>query len=373
MSEQKLLKDYYDEALVRQMAEWITAVYPPFEVTAFVRQIVPQLAGKALKERITIITEALRTHLPASYQKAWEILEATLAKDLPGSGATANGGWHYWPIAQFIEMYGLDDFELSMRGMYEITKRHTAEFAIRPFLVKYPERTLAVLSKWAEDENAHVRRLVSEGTRPRLPWGMRLQQFIADPSPTLALLGKLKDDPSDYVRRSVANHLNDISKDNPDLVLRQLKRWQEQPTPESDWITRHALRSLVKAGNADALQLLGFGEAQVRLTELQVAPAAIHVGETLSIAFNLHSDSDEAQHCVVDYVLHFMKANGRPAPKVFKLKNVTLAAGDSMPFSKKQHFKPVTTRRYYAGRHRLEIQVNGRVLAGVDFELIVDD
>lgn len=371
MSEQKLFKDYYDEDLARGMAARITAVYPQFNGDVFVRQIGPQLEGKELKARTKIFTEALHTQLPADFPAAWAILEASLDEELTETAGVFNEGWHYWPIAQFIELYGLDDFEVAMQGMYEITKRHTAEFAIRPYLVKYPAQTLAVLHEWANDKNPHVRRLVSEGTRPRLPWGMRLQQFIDDPSPTLALLDKLKDDPSDYVRRSVANHLNDITKDNPERVLQTLKRWNEQPTPERAWITRHALRSMVKAGNPEALRLLGYEDAKVHISGLSVLPAVLQLGETLMLEFVLHSDSEEPQQLVVDYVVHFVKANGRTAPKVFKLKNVTLAAGEAISLHKKQTIKPITTRTYYEGTHRVEIQVNGKIVAGGDFTLVI--
>ncbi|NJN55833.1 MAG: hypothetical protein HC804_14460 [Anaerolineae bacterium] len=274
-------------------------------------------------------------------------------------------------MGQFVELYGLEHFEIAMQGMCEITKRHTAEFAIRPYLIRYPERTLAVLHGWTEHENPHVRRLVSEGTRPRLPWGMRLHQFIADPRPTLALLEKLKDDPSDYVRRSVANHLNDITKDNPELALQTLARWQENRTPERQWITRHALRSMVKAGDPAALQLLGYAPAQVSVPQLTLTPTTLAFGDTLEITFTLQSECDEAQELVVDYVVHFVKANGRPTPKVFKLRNVSLHGRQSLPLRKQHTFKPITTRRYYPGLHRVEIQVNGSTLAGADFELVM--
>jgi hypothetical protein len=168
----------------------------------------------------------------------------------------------------------------------------------------------------------------------------------------------------------VANHLNDITKDNPKAVLQQLKLWLKQPTPAREWITRHALRSLLKAGDLEALQLLGFGQAKVHLSELCLTPAKLNLGETLTLEFSLHSDSEEAQTLMVDYVVHFMKANGRTAPKVFKLKNLTLPGGTSLHIRKKQTIKPITTRRYYAGTHRVEIQVNGTILGGADFELI---
>lgn len=371
MEESTLFKDQYNVGLAERMAARITAVAPSFDGAAFVAQIRPQLDGQEMKARTLIFTQALHDHLPPDFPAAWAVLQATLDAELIETEGVFNDGWHYWPMAQFIELYGLEHFEVSMQAMAEITKRHTAEFAIRPFLIRYPERTLAVLHEWTQDENPHVRRLVSEGTRPRLPWGMRLHQFIADPTPTLALLEKLQNDPSEYVRRSVANHLNDITKDNPQLVLDTLTRWQENPTPERQGITRHALRSLVKAGDPAALALLGYGPVQVTVPQLTVSPDPLFFGHTLGIAFSLQSESDDVQACVVDYVIHFMKANGRTAPKVFKLRNISLDGRQMLAIRKNHAFKPITTRRYYPGWHRLEIQVNGQTLAGADFELVV--
>ncbi len=372
MTESTLFKDYYNVGLAERMATRITAVYPAFAATAFVAQIAPQLDGQEMKARTLIFTHALRDHLPPHFPDAWAVLQATLDAELVGTEGVFNDGWHYWPIAQFIELYGLEHFDTAVTAMHEITKRHTAEFAIRPYLIRYPERTLAVLHEWTQDENPHVRRLVSEGTRPRLPWGMRLHQFIADPTPTLALLEKLKDDPSEYVRRSVANHLNDITKDNPQRVLDTLARWQQNPTPERQWIARHALRSLVKAGDPAALQLLGYGTVQVSVPQITVSPSVLHFGKTLEISFTLQSEADERQELVVDYVIHFVKANGRTAPKVFKLRQVSLDGRQSLPIRKNHAFKPITTRRYYPGTHRVEIQVNGQTLAGEDFELVIE-
>ncbi len=369
MTESTLFKDNYNAGLAGRMAERIKAVYSAFDAAAFVAQIGPQLDGKEMKARTLVFTHALHDHLPTPFPAAWAVLQAALAAE--PTDRVLDGGWHYWPMAQFIELYGLEDFDAAVIAMREITKRHTAEFAIRPYLIRYPDRTLAVLHEWTEDENHHVRRLVSEGTRPRLPWGMRLRQFIADPHPTLALLEKLKDDPSEYVRRSVANHLNDITKDNPHLALETVARWQIQATPERQWIIRHALRSLVKAGDPVALRLLGYGQVQVSVPEVLVSPPVLTVGDSLEICFTVHSEVAESQALVVDYVVHFMKANGRTAPKVFKLRHVSLDGRQSLSLRKKHSFKPITTRRYYPGLHRVEIQVNGQTLAGTDFELLL--
>ena len=208
-----------------------------------------------------------------------------------------------------------------------------------------------------------------EGTRPRLPWAGRLDMFIQDPTPTLALLEQLKDDPSPFVRKSVANHLNDISKDYPHLVIETFQRWRKGASKERLWIIRHALRTLVKQGDPAALELLGYGPPQVSLHDLHIEPAQIQMGESFTFGFTLQSESDEAQNLIIDYVIHFVKANGKTSPKVFKLSTRMLNGRQSSHIQKKHTIKPITTRRYYPGEHRLEIQVNGQVLGGTPFHL----
>lgn len=371
MTDSPKFKDYYNADLAQKLATDILAVYSAFDQSAFVEQVATQVEGLELKARVAIIAAALQDHLPAIYLEALEILVAILGPEIPRDEGMFDEGFYYMPVAYFVEVYGLDHFDQSMTALYEITKRHTAEFAIRPFLRREQARTLALLHQWVDDESFHVRRLVSEGTRPRLPWGPRLPAFIKDPSPVLPLLEKLKNDSSAYVRRSVANHLNDITKDHSDLVIERLTQWQAEATPETEWITRHALRGLVKQGHPDALALLGFGEAKVSLSDLQVSPNLLYVGETLTISFTLHSDATDTQNLLIDYLIHFVKANQKTSPKVFKFTTRTLAVGETLCLTKKQPIKPVTTRRYYAGRHRVEIQVNGRILGGVDFELVL--
>lgn len=371
MSENKLFKDYFDEDLARRMAGMITAVYPAFPADTFVNQIAPQLDGLEMKQRTTIFVQALRDHLPAGFAHAWAVLEAALGAELAEGDGMFNDGWHHWPVAHFIEVFGLEDFDVGVRAMREITKRHTAEFAIRPFLIHHQDEMLAILHTWTADENPHVRRLVSEGTRPRLPWAGRLHAFIEDPSLTLALLEKLKDDPSEYVRRSVGNHLNDIAKDHPKLVIATCRRWWADGSPERRWIVQRALRTLVKDGDPDALEVLGYGSAQVELADFSVSPDPLQLGQKLSLAFTLHNPTDTEQNLVIDFVIHFVKANGQTSGKVFKLKTAVLAPNQSLTIQKSHSIKPITTRTYYPGTHRVEIQVNGHRLGERSFELIV--
>jgi 3-methyladenine DNA glycosylase AlkC len=364
-------KNFLGLSLARELAEKISAVYPAFDADAFIAAVAARLEPLELKERAALMADALRHYLPSDFPAAAAILLAILGPDSGGSEGVANHSFWLMPVAAFVERHGLDYFDASVAAMYQITKRHTAEFTIRPFLLRYPEQSLAVLRQWVHDPNEHVRRLVSEGTRPRLPWGIRLPPFMADPTPALALLEQLKDDPSAYVRRSVANHLNDISKDNPHLVIATLQRWRQDAGDERLWIIRHALRSLVKAGDPDALALLGFGEAAaVTLHAFTITPAIIRLGEVVTLSFTLQNESDEAHRLVIDYVVHLVKANGRSSPKVFKLTTRALAGGERLNIQRQHAVRPVTTRRYYPGEHRVEIQVNGRRLGQAAFQLV---
>jgi 3-methyladenine DNA glycosylase AlkC len=376
MSESTLFKDNLNPDLARSFAAQIQTTYPEFDADAFVAQIEPQLPPLELKERVAVFTEALHDHLPSKYVEAIGILVSIFGgENSPEEGLfKETNGWAYWSIANFVEQYGLEDFDTSLAGMHIITKHFSCEFAIRPFLVNYPTQTLAVLNEWTGDPSPHVRRLVSEGTRPRLPWGMRLHQFVDNPTPTLALLDKLKNDEAEYVRRSVANHLNDITKDNPEQAIATLQRWNEgESSQEIQWITRHALRSLVKAGNPDALALLGYRPPQVGLSDFIISPDHIHMGDTFALDFTLHNEGDSEQNLVVDYIVHFVKANGKTSPKVFKLKTAVLPPDQALTIQKKHTIKPITTRRYYPGEHRVEIQVNGKIVGESAFQLTIDN
>jgi 3-methyladenine DNA glycosylase AlkC len=315
------------------------------------------------------MAEVLRECLPSDYPEALEILMQILGPENPKIREMFEHELQLMPIEHFVGAYGLDHFEISMQALYEITQRFTAEFAIRPFLIRYEKETLEVLSKWVRDDNEHVRRLVSEGTRPRLPWAMRLPAFIENPRLTLKLLEKLKDDPSEYVRRSVANHLNDVTKDNADLVVSVLKRWAKEASKERQWIIRHALRSLVKQGHTGALEVLGYGPPEVKLVCFCVQTPTLQFGDALEFSFALQSEGKRSQKLVVDYVIHFVKANGSRSAKVFKLSTRTLKGGECLELERVHKIRSITTRKYYAGVHRVEVQINGVVLGGSEFEL----
>lgn len=264
------------------------------------------------------------------------------------------------PYVFYVQRYGLDDFETAMRVQAELTKRFTAEFSIRAYLVKYPERTHAQLLAWARDDNAHLRRLASEGSRPRLPWAPRLRAYQEDPRPVLALLDLLKDDPVPYVRRSVANNLNDIAKDNPELVIETCRRWAADATPARRWLIRHALRSLVKAGNREAIRILGGTDRpRVQLGGIRITPGSVRPGGSVRVSCELECTARTVQRLLVDYAVHFVKANGQTRPKVFKLRTLVMRPGEKARLAAEVSLATMTTRRHYPGRHTIEALING--------------
>ncbi len=257
-----------------------------------------------------------------------------------------------------------------MAAQHELTQRFTAEFSIRPFLERYPEATLKRLKAWTRDPSPDVRRLVSEGTRPRLPWAARLRRFQENPSPVLALLERLKDDPERYVRRSVANNLNDIGKDHPDVLVETAKGWMKGASEDRRWILRHALRSLVKQGNADALAVLGFdAEPLVEVRAVRITPVRVQEGDAVTLSFDLVGTASRRQRIVADFRIHYVKANGSANPKVFKLKSLELGPRETVSLQKTISLKPMTTRRHYPGNHRVEVLLNGRKIDVGSFEV----
>lgn len=373
MTESTAFKNMINAEVAQYIADKLVIVHPPFPAAEFMQKVVAQLDALELKARISMMAKELRATLPADYPTAVAILINAMCSTPPNPKPTMEGGFSIAPIAQFVEDFGLDHPDVSLDTLPEITKRFTSEFAIRPYLMRYPEKTLARCQQWAVDPNPHVRRMVSEGTRTRLPWGPRLPQFISDPAPVLALLEMLKDDPALYVRKSVANNLNDLTKDHPELILTVLARWNEGASDERRWIIKHALRTLIKQGHPAALAILGVGDgADLHISRFDIAPNQIRLGEAVKMTAVLENQGEVAVDVVMDYVVHHVKKNGGSSPKVFKWLTRTLQPGQTLTVQKSHGVKPVTTRVYYGGRHVVELQVNGRVLASGAFGLEVE-
>lgn len=363
------MKHFFDEQVVRGIAADLARAHPAFARDAFVADCLHGLHDLELLARGGHIADAMRRHLPEPFDEAADVIRSALGPELVRTEGNGFAPFRYLPHVSFVQRYGIDHFDAALQLQYELTKRFTAEWSIRPYLERYPERTLDRLRAWAKDSNVHVRRLVSEGTRPRLPWAPRLQRFIDDPSPTLELLELLKDDPERYVQRSVANHLNDVAKDHPDLAVATCRRWAAAPSAATPFVVRHALRSLVKQGHRGALGILGVDATpRVRLSSVRL-PASIRLGEELRFGVSIGSTSADEQALVVDYALHFVKANGETRPKVFKLKRLTLAPHASVDLAAGVSFAQMSTRRHHPGAHRLEILINGVVCAQGAFEV----
>ncbi len=348
----------------------IAAIEPGLDAAGFVEHCLVGFESMELTERARHIARVLADHLPSDRRRALSIVIESLGPEIEDSELTGMDGFLYLPYVFFVADHGLGHFEEAMTAQYELTKRFTAEFSIRAFLERYPEATLGRLHEWAFDPNVHVRRLVSEGSRPRLPWAPRLREFQADPGPVIELLEALKDDPEEYVRRSVANNLNDISKDHPDLVAEVARRWWAGGSPDRRRLVRHALRTLIKQGHPGALAVLGHGpDSPIEVVAVSVAPTSVAIGEKVGIEVRLTNRSNREGGALVDLIVHFVKANGTASPKVFKGAEVALEPGEEKTISKTVSLRQHSTRTHYPGRHQVDIQLNGRVVPGTGFEL----
>jgi len=364
------VRDVFNEKGVNQLAGNLARAWHGFDAEGFSNSVNSKLKALTFSERNNLIRDRLWEHLPKDYPRALEIILKALPPELPNREMTGFEGFIILPLNEFVAKYGLEHYDLSIQALYQMTKRFTAEGAIRPFIQKHPEKTLASLSEWAEDESCHVRRLVSEGTRPRLPWTMQLKQFIEDPRPVLPLLEKLKTDPELMVRRSVANNLNDIAKDNPELVVRTLGRWKKINNEGTQRLIRHAARTLIKRGNKDVLTILGYSpKIDITVSKIKLDKPIVKMGEGFSFSFEVRSTSQRVQTLMIDYVLQHVKANGKLTPKVFKLTEKTLEPGQRIEIAKTHSFRQITTRKYYPGTHALEIQINGLTYGKTSFEL----
>ncbi len=368
-------KELFSRALVENMARHISHVWKGFDAAAFTAAALKDFKTLELKARANQIAGALGATLPRDVPRALKILTATL-RPLDKAGQPVEdaskglAGWAIWPMGEYAAQNGLAHPEESLEALRAFTIRSTSEFAIRPFLVKHPKKTLATLKAWAKDQNEHVRRLVSEGSRPRLPWGLRLKDFVRDPKPILPLLEALKDDPSEYVRRSVANSLNDIAKDHPDLVADIAKRWLKGASKDRARLVRHACRSLIKAGHTKTLASLGYNsKPAVKLTRFALTTPAVDYGTHAAFALELRSTSALPQNIVLDYVVHHRKKSGETSPKVFKWKTLVLEPKQELRLERRHAIRPITTRVYYPGKHRIEVLINGRVSGGGEFNL----
>jgi 3-methyladenine DNA glycosylase AlkC len=366
------LKGFFSPSLVRRLAADIARVHPAFPERAFVKSASAGLDELELLDRGRHIARSLEAHLPAEYAEAVSVLLRSLgpehaSDELVGAGMAP---FFYLPHTLFVAARGLEHFDLSMHAQYELTKRFSAESSIRPYIARDPERTLAVLRKWTADPNPHVRRLVSEGTRLRLPWAARVAWLDENPERVLELLELLKDDPSTLVRRSVANNLNDLGKVHPPLLTRTCAAWLDGASPERYALVEHALRSAVKRGDTAALGLLGYGKkASVSIERIRFDPQRVAIGGRVSMQFVLRSTAAKTQELLVDVAVHFVQARGTSA-KVFKIKRVTLPPRGSIELAAGFSLAVHTTRVPRPGKHAVDVIVNGTAYPAGSFEVV---
>ena len=370
------LKGLLGDALVDRMADHLRRTDRRFDAGRFRARALDGLDALEMKARAMQIADALEATLPADFDRAASQIEQALAPPWPdhrlGSddpGRDGLEGWGLWPVGEFVARRGLAAPERALRTLHALTQRFSAEFAIRPFIAAHPAIVFPTLQRWTADPSAHVRRLVSEGSRPRLPWGLRLHALVRDPAPTRPLLAALQHDPSDYVRRSVANHWNDIAKDHPAIVVDWVRRALPAAGATERALLRHASRTLVKAGHAPMLAAWGLGVRWRGHVAWSVAPARLVLGEALTLTLDLQSTAARAQRLVVDFAVHHVKASGATAPKVFKGWTLELGAGEQRRLVRRLAVRPVTTRRHHPGRHVVDLRINGRVEAEAAFDL----
>ncbi|CAN7509174.1 DNA alkylation repair protein [Acidovorax delafieldii] len=362
------LKYLLNDTVPPRIAAMVRRAWRKFDTTAFLQQVQPGYESLELMARGQRIAHALQAHLPQDVPRALGVLVDSMDPSMgidaagePDAGDRPYSAFLYLPHSIYIGTHGLPHFEAAMAAQHALTQRFTAEFSIRPYLLHHQGATLARLRDWAQDDNAHVRRLVSEGTRPRLPWAPRLPAFQNNPQLALPLLDALKDDPSSYVRRSVANHLGDIAKDHPDLAVGTARTWLLGAPAPREALVRHGLRFLIKRSDAGALDALGVGHVvALDVRAARVLPARARIGDKVRIEAELHNPTPQPQRVLADLKVHYVKAHGGAAPKVFKLQTLDIPPGATVAVGKTLSLQQMTTRTHYPGAHQVELVLNGR-------------
>ncbi len=373
LTQRPLLKDQlFNAEKLRLLSQPLARCCATFDASAFEQDTLAGFAERELRERIVWIRTQLRQHLPGTYRQVVDLLlQALPAPCDPTLLDNDFGDFIYAPYSDFVAHYGCtaEDLDFSLHALGEMTTRFSSEYAIRPFLQAFPEETLARLQQWINHPHYHVRRLVSEGTRPRLPWGQKVSLSWSQCEP---LLTALHADPTGFVRRSVANHLNDWSKIHPEQVVRCLQQWrmqQQAPPAHLQYLCQHSLRTLVKQGHGNALALLGYDvEANYTVSDFVFTPRVV-LGEALTFGFTLQTQAKVAQRFVLDYVLFYRNKKGQHTAKVYKLKSCVLAPGETLTLQKSLVLQQRSTRTLYPGLQGIALQINGHQGDRFDFEL----
>jgi 3-methyladenine DNA glycosylase AlkC len=361
-------KNLLSFSIAQKIAAAVKDSFPAFNDRAFLRGLPAELEDRELKARVEFLAQRLEHHLPQDPNLLFPILIGALAHD--DNDRIGLKSFSVWPLTEIVARQGLPHFPLAMEALGAMTERFTSEFAIRPFLAAEPERTLQQLLQWTEHPNEHRRRLASEGSRPLLPWGGKLHLILAHPNLTRPILDRLHADPSEYVRKSVANHLNDFSKTNPAHIIATLRSWKKTGHPTFPKLAARAARTLIKNGHPDALLLIGVqSSAKLICSDFRLLKKQIPIGDKFPFQLTITNPSRRPADALLDYALHFRRANGEFSRKVFKGRRKNLAPGESWTVHLSHPFRPITTRTYYPGQHRLEPLLNGHPLPAQTFQL----
>ncbi|WP_424983557.1 DNA alkylation repair protein [Maritalea sp. S77] len=371
-------KNFFSIAVIEKMAAILSAQSSDFDAPHFVQIASIDHDKNELKQRSQQIQKALLATLPNNLDDLAPILLRALGPEAPIDGGTTSNdreglnGFALMPFCDFVAEIGPNEWPKAAALFEEMTKRFSAEFAVRPFIAQNQIETMQTFAQWAKHENAHVRRLASEGCRPLLPWGMRLHQFVKDPAPILPILEQLKDDTTEYVRRSVANNLNDIAKNQPDLVAEIAEKWMRGADKNRQRLVRHACRTLIKNGHPPTLSALGYKPLDLKTAEFSIETPTVVLGNSLDFSFNIVPKDNASHPYILDFAIHFKKANGELSPKVFKLSTGVIKAGAALQGEKQVSIRPITTRTFYPGAHKLELLLNGQSLGTKEFLLEID-
>ena len=356
------LKNMYNSESLGEFAGEIKSVYPSFLEEEFLKSVMDETWEELeLKARGRRISERLGKYLPEDYEEGISILLKVAPKCT---------GFFAITLSDFVEVFGQDEkfWDISIPALSEFTKYCTSEFAVRPFIINHEEAMMEQMYAWSKDENEDVRRLSSEGCRPQLPWAVALPKFKEDPSPILPILEQLKADPSLYVRKSVANNLNDISKTNPDVVVKLAKEWIGK-NPDTDWVVKHGCRTLLKKGNSDVLEIFGYHKSSsIDVSDFKLDKKSISIGEDITFSFSVLGVEDTKVR--IEYGVDYVKSNGKRNRKIFQISESSIKKGEKKNYDRKHSFEDLSTRKHYGGVHSITLIVNGAERGTLDFELV---
>lgn len=355
------MKDkYFNRETITDFAEEVKRVYTDFDSVEFVDKVIGYgFFNLELKARMRKVSTTLGKFLPKDYEEAIDLLNKV--KD-----NYKKDGFLGMVFPDFVEVYGIDYFDISIKALEKYTKGASSEFAVRPFIIKYEERMMKQMYDWSNNKDEEVRRLASEGLRPSLPWAEALVEFKKDPTPILPILENLKKDESTYVRKSVANNLNDISKTHPNIVIKIAKEWYGE-NDNTDWIVKHACRTLLKQGIPEVLEIFGFQDSDISISDFTIFKNKIRLGESIDFSFSISSTKEAKVR--LEYFIDFMRANGKQRRKIFQISEVVLKANETREYTKKYDFISLSTRNHYVGEHSIAVIVNGITQEKLDFEV----